>query len=237
MKNRQQIIAMGGGGFSMEPDNPRLDRYLLAQSGQDRPKICFLPTASFDSQDYIDRFYRSFLQLRCEPSHLSLKAPDLPDVTAHVLQQDILYVGGGDLMNLLDQWHKQRFDLVLRQALEQGVILAGVAAGSMCWFEAGLTEASPGQFAPAKGLGLLTGSNSIHYRSDPARRVAYHRYVLRGLMPAGIGAEDGVALHYVDGALSRVVSSRPEAFAYRVEARRNTLIERELAAEYLDPPR
>lgn len=233
MQTRQQIIAMGGGGFSMEPDNPRLDRYVLGQSGQDRPKICFLPTASFDSQDYIDRFYRAFLQLRCEPSHLSLKTPSVPDVANHLLGQDILYVGGGDLMNLLDQWHKQRFDLLLKEALEKGVILAGVAAGAMCFYQAGLIESSPGLFAPARGLGLLEGSSCVHYRSEPGRRIAYHRYLVRGLMPAGVGIEDGVALHYVDGNLHRSVSSRPEALAYRVEARLNTLIERELAVEYL----
>ncbi len=233
MQTRQQIIAMGGGGFSMEPDNPRLDLYVLAQSGQDRPKICFLPTASFDSQDYIDRFYRSFLQLRCEPSHLALKSPNVPDVANHLLSQDILYVGGGDLMNLLDMWHKQRFDLLLKQALEKGVILAGVAAGSMCFFESGLIESSPGLFAPAKGLGLLAGSNCVHYRSEPARRIAYHRHLVRGLVPAGVGVEDGVALHYVDGALHRAVSSRPDALAYRVEARLNTILERELSVDYL----
>jgi len=233
MTTRHQIIAMGGGGFSMEPDNPLLDRYVLEQTGQDRPKVCFLPTASFDSQDYIDRFYRAFLQLRCEPSHLSLKSPNVPDVKEHLLAQDVLYVGGGDLMNLLDQWHKQRFDLILKQALEKGIVLAGVEAGSMCWFEAGIVESTEGQYAPAKGLGLLEGSNCVHYRSDVARRVAYHRYVLRGIVPAGVGADDGVALHYVDGALARIVSSRPEALAYRVEARKNTLIERDLPVEYL----
>lgn len=236
MQTRQQIIAMGGGGFSMEPDNPRLDLYVLQQTGKDRPRICFLPTASFDSRDYIDRFYRFFGMLSCEPSHLSLKMPDMPDVERHVLAQDVLYVGGGDLMNLLDQWHKQRFDLLLKRALEAGVIVAGVAAGAMCLFAAGLTEASPGQYAPAKGLGILAGSCCVHYRNDAPRRVSYHRYMVRGLLPAGVGIDDGVALHYVDGALARAVSSRQGALAYRVEARMNALVERELAVDYLGAP-
>lgn len=235
MTTRHQIIALGGGGFSMEPENLLLDRYVLEQAGKDRPRVCFLPTASFDAPDYVERFYEAFGQLPCEPSHLTLKNPNVADVEAHVLAQDVLYVGGGDLMNLLDMWHKKAFDLLLKRAIERGVVLAGVSAGALCFFEAGVVESVPGHFAPAKGLGLLAGSHAGHYRADVPRRVAYHRSVLRGVVPAGVGADDGVALHYVDGTLERAVSSRPEGRAYRVEVRRYALLERDLPVTYLGP--
>lgn len=219
-----QIYVIGGGGFSMEPGNLALDKELLALSGKPKPKVCFVSTASFDSSDYIDRFYRAFLTLDCEPSHLTVKIPNVTNVRDHVMAQDILYVGGGDALNLFDQWQKTRFDLVIKEAYEAGIVLAGVSAGAFCWFEAGMTDSAPGQFAPVKGLGLLGGSLCVHYDSEPERKIAYQRFMLRGLIPPGMALDDGVALHYRDGALVRAVSSRPEARAYRVEVRKNTFV-------------
>ncbi|MBO9541079.1 peptidase E [bacterium] len=219
----KQIYAIGGGGFSLEPSNLALDKELLALSGKPKPKVCFISTASFDSGDYIDRFYRAFLTLDCEPSHLTVKIPNVASVRDHVMAQDILYVGGGDVLNLFDQWQKTRFDLVIKEAYEAGIVLAGVSAGAFCWFEAGMTDSAPGQFAPIKGLGLLKGSLCVHYDSEPERKMAYQRFMLRGLIDPGLALEDGVALHYVDGELRRAVSSREGAQAYRVEVRRNTI--------------
>ncbi|NYE08151.1 peptidase E [Bacillus niacini] len=99
----RQIIALGG-GFSMEPENTLLDTYILKQSRKDNPKICFIPPASGDSEDYIQRFYRFFQKQNCRPSHLSLFRPPKRDLESFILEKDIIYVGGGNTKNLLALW-------------------------------------------------------------------------------------------------------------------------------------
>src|SRR5690349_9526687 len=100
MRPKQQIVAMGGGGFGMEPRNPRLDRYILSLAGKPRPKVCFLPPAGRDSRDYIRRFHIALEKPPCHRSELTLFRRDARDPTQHLLEQDILYVGGGNTANL-----------------------------------------------------------------------------------------------------------------------------------------
>ena len=122
-------------------------------------------------------------------------------------------MGGGNTVNLLAVWRAQGIDRVLREAWERGVVLAGLCAGSMCWFEGGVTASFGRRLAPLHdGLGLLPGSNCPHYRE---RRDAYAAAVRSGL-PAGVAADDGVALHFVERRLAAVVASRPGRRAYRV---------------------
>lgn len=212
----KQIIALGGGGFSMEPDNPLLDRYILDQSGKRRPKICFVPTASGDSETYIDNFYHFFNGQDCEPSHLSLFKPPTKDIEAFVLDKDIIYVGGGNTKNLLVLWKEWELDAILRKAWEQGIVLAGISAGSLCWFEDGVTDSYGEQLEPIHSLGFLEGSNCPHYDGEIDRRPTYQKLIASGTIKAGVAADDGAALHYIDQNIHRIVSSRPTAKAYRV---------------------
>lgn len=213
----RQIVAMGGGGFSMEPDNPLLDRYVLKLAGKRRPRVSFVPTASGDAEGYIEKFYESFCKRRCTPSHLSLFRPSTKDLRSLVLSQDIIYVGGGNTFNMLALWREWKLDRYLKQAWGRGVILAGVSAGSICWFEGGVTD-SFGALEPLACLGFLSGSNCPHYDGEEERRGAYHRLVREGRLKAGYAADDGVALHFTGKRLAKVVSSRPDARAYRVAA-------------------
>ena len=135
-----QILAMGGGGFAMEPKNLKLDRYLLSLSKKKNPKVCFIGTASGDAEGYIQKFYKSFSNLACEPGHLSLFKPPPGSLRDFVLNQDILYVGGGNTRNLLVLWKEWGLDKILKEARLKGIILSGVSAGSICWFEEGLTD-------------------------------------------------------------------------------------------------
>ncbi|MGI2328279.1 Type 1 glutamine amidotransferase-like domain-containing protein [Planococcus sp. YIM B11945] len=212
----KQIIALGGGGFSMEPENPLLDLYILKQSLKELPKICFIPTASGDSQSYTEQFYEFFNQQNCEPTHLSLFKPPVKDLERFVLEQDILYVGGGNTKNLLALWREWGLDGIIRKAWEQGVVLAGISAGSICWFEEGVTDSFSEDLEPIKALGFLAGSNCPHYDGEENRRPTYRRLVEEQKLQAGIAADDGVALHYVDQELTEIVSSRSNAKAYRV---------------------
>jgi len=229
-----QIVTMGGGGFSMEPEPPLLDDFILSLARGSRPRICFVPTASADSDNYCLRFYDAFAKRNCLPAHLPLFVRRPGDLRAFVLDQDILYVGGGNTVNLLAIWRAHGLGQILREALDQGTLLCGISAGSICWFEAGVTDSFGPELAPiTNGLGFLPGSNCPHYDGQTSRRPAYQRMIAEGVLPAGHAADDGCALHFVEGKLKRIVSSRPNAKAYRVEMISNKLSETPLAAEYL----
>ncbi len=236
MKTLRQIVAFGGGGFSMESGNPLLDNYVLELSGSKRPKVCFLPSASGDADHYIVRFYRAFPAERCEASHISLfrreQGPE--DLRAHLLEQDLIYVGGGSVISLLGVWRAHGLDTILREAWERGVVLCGLSAGSLCWFSDAVTgfHGAPRQ---VEGLGLLPFSNCVHYERDSSRRSAYHDFLRAGMRP-GYAAEDGAALHFVDTELHRVVASRPEARGYRLDAVDEQVEEMGIATAYLGDP-
>jgi peptidase E len=234
-----QIVAFGGGGFSMEKDSSRLDDYVLSLCGTTRPRVCFLPTASGDADHYVVRFYRRF-SADCEVSHLSLFRRDQgtggveDDFQGHLLRQDLIYVGGGNVVSMLGAWRAHGLDAVLRKAWRDGVVMCGASAGSLCWFEDALS-AFHGAPRPIRGLGLLPYSNCVHYDAEPPRRAEYHRFVGEGMRP-GFAVEDGVGLHFRRTRLERVVSSRPDGCAYKVEpAGAGGVVEVRLEAELLDP--
>ena len=230
MSRPRQILAMGGGGFSMEAGNALLDEHALALTAVECPRVCFLPTASGDADHYIVRFYRAFPAGRCQPSHVSLFRRDggACDLADHLLAQDLVYVGGGSVISLLGTWNAHGVDGMLRRAWEAGVVMAGLSAGSLCWFEQGVT-AFHGESAPVRGMGFLPHSNAVHYDDKPERRAAYLRAVADGMTP-GYGTGDGAALHFVGAELAEVVTSRPHARAFHVTGDGET----ELVTRYLE---
>jgi dipeptidase E len=232
----RQIVAFGGGGFSMEKGNTLLDDYVLGLSGRERPRVCFLPTASGDADHYVVRFYRAFSPSVCEPSHLSLfrREQSVGDVREHLLSRDVIYVGGGSVISLLGAWKAHGIDLILREAWERGVVLCGLSAGSLCWFADAVT-AFHGPPQPVTGLGLLPWSNCVHFDAEPRRCAAYRQMLAEG-MPPGYAAEDGAALHFEGERLARVVSSRQGARAHSMRWTGKRVIRRPLAATYLGSP-
>jgi dipeptidase E len=236
--NERFIVAMGGGGFSMEPDNPLLDDHILdlarTTRGRERPRVCFLATASGDTPGYIADFYAAMAR-RSEASHLSLVVRTVDDIERHLLDQDVIYVGGGNTENMLAVWRVHGVDRALRAAWESGVVLAGLSAGSLCWFETGTTDSYGAGLAPlSSGLGFLPGSHAPHYDGESTRRPHYQKLIAEGALPAGYAADDGVALVFRGTALDEVVASRPGARAYRVERGPDgRAIETELPTRYL----
>lgn len=229
------IVAIAGGGFSTEPENPRLDHYVLSLARKALPKICFVPTASGDADGYIARFYDAFTVSRCLPSHLRLFSRKVQDLREFVLDQDIVYVGGGATAYLLASWRLAGLDQIFRQAWQRGVVLCGVSAGALCWFEAGLTDSFGRPLQPLRdGLGLLAGSFCPHYDGEKDRRSAFQRAVAESVVPPGIAADDGVGLVYRGTELAEIISSRAAARAWRVELTSEGVRETELIPRYLE---
>jgi dipeptidase E len=170
----------------MPERNPALDRLVLTLTGKPVPKICFLATASGDRGDQAMRFRERFDTWPCEPTVLSLfnLGRERIDPIEHLLAQDAIYVGGGSLRNLLAIWREHGIDQAMRTAWESGVVLAGVSAGALCWFEGGVSS-SGGAPEPVEGLGLLGGSLAVHRDSEPERLRVYHAAVAAGRLPGG----------------------------------------------------
>lgn len=235
------IVAMGGGGFSMEPDNPLLDDFILGLSRRQPARVCFVPTASADSPTYIVKFYRAFAG-RCVPTDLTLwdsqslarQPAQTSALASFVAEQDVIYVGGGNTANLLVLWRRHGLDELLRQAWSRGAVLAGVSAGMLCWFKGGVTDSFGGLEPLNDGLGLIDATACPHYDGEKLRRSTFHRAIAAG-MQSGYAADDGAALHFCGQNLVEVVSSRTHAGAYRVELRED-VVETRLPVRFLGPP-
>ena len=229
----RHIVALGGGGFSEEPDNPLLDDFILDLTGKPRPRVCFVPTASGDAAGYVQRFYDAFPAGRAQATHLPLFRRTEPDLRAFVFGQDVIYVGGGNTVSMLAVWRAHGLDVVLREAWERGVVLCGLSAGALCWFEGGTTDSFGNGLSPLQdGLSLLPGSFCPHYDSEPERRPTYHSSVLGGL-PVGYAADGGAGLHFVGTGLREAISARPDARVYRVERQGWRAAETPIATRFL----
>jgi dipeptidase E len=215
----RHIVAMGGRAEALE------DFVLEIARG---PKVCFLPTARGDDPWDIVQFYEQ-LGGRCRATHLRLFGVPPADLRDLLLEQDVIYVAGGNTANMLATWRVHRLTEILRDVWEQGIVLCGWSAGGMCWFEGGVTDSFGPALAPLDdGLGLLGGSFCPHYDGEETRRPTYRRLVAEGLLPAGYGVDDEAALHYVDTELAEVVSARAGATAHRVGSDGESILEARL---------
>ena len=196
--------------------------------------MCFVPTASGDAAPYIERFYAAFTRVECEPWHLSLFQPPHPALPDDLVGTDLVYVGGGSTANMLAVWRLHGVDVALRTAWEDGVVLCGISAGSLCWFEGGVTDSFGGLRSFTNGLKLLAGSNCPHYDVEPERRSAFHRAIARGELSPGYAADIGVALHFVATDFVEAVSERQNVAAYRVEARDGSVDEVRIVPKLLE---
>lgn len=225
---------MGGGGFSMEPRNPRLDRWLLSLTRRGNPRVLFVPTASGDAKSYVQRFYRAFRRFRCRPAHLDLFNRTGIDVRTQVLSQDLIYVGGGNTANMLAVWRVHGIDEALRTAWQDGVVLCGVSAGAICWFRGGVTDSFGPELQPLNdGLRFLPGSFCPHYDGEPLRRPAFHRFVAQQQLSAGHAADDGAAILFEERGIADAVRSRPRANAFRVRRHAGRAVEETLQSRLL----
>jgi peptidase E len=220
---KRQIVGLGGAG-STDGQTQRLVAHAVGLAGKDRPNVCVVPTAVGDDAGSVLRVYS-----RLPRGAVTTCVPFFPwppeGLRELVLAQDVVFVCGGNTANMLAIWRVHGFDRILREAWEAGVVLSGWSAGMICWFEAGVTDSFGPQLEGMRdGLGFLAGSACPHYDGEERRRPVYTRLVGDGF-PAGLAADDGVGLHYVDTELVEVVTVRPGAKAYRVEPDAETPLE------------
>jgi peptidase E len=227
MKPRQ-IVAMGGGVLAPDSGNFKLEEYIIASSRAQRPRICYVSTASGDDAAYVARFYESYGRFDVRLKTLPFFRRTPADLRAFLFECDVVHVGGGNTRSMLAVWRHWNFDQVLREAYERGIVLCGSSAGAICWFESGVTDSVAGDLTPMECLGILPGSNCPHYDAEKERRPSYQRMVREGLLPGGLACDDGAGAHFIDGSLARVVSARENARAYRVERTGKDVHERPL---------
>lgn len=217
MSVTRHIVAVGGGVLVPETDNFKLEGYILEACGKEKPRVAFVPTASGDDVSYVARFYESYGRFGAGLDVLRFFRRTPADLRDYLFAFDVVHVGGGNTRSMLAVWRHWGFDTVLREAWERGIVLCGSSAGSICWFDAGLTDSVAGDLSTMECLGLIRGSNCPHYDGEKDRRPAYQRLVAARSLAPGIACDDGAALHVIDDAFAEIVSARPNARAYRVE--------------------
>jgi aminopeptidase N len=193
----KQIIAIGGGGFGRVIKDLKIEKYIKSQSSKPNPKICFIPTATGDDQSYIDNFYKAFNELGCETSHINFFKRTI-DLKSHILNQDIIYVGGGNTKSMLAVWKEWGLDLILEEAYQEGIIMSGVSAGAICWFKNGITDSWADHQATIDCLGFVEGICCPHYDEEP-ERIPYVKDILTNKkIDSCLAIEGYTALHLID---------------------------------------
>jgi peptidase E len=228
----RRIVATGGSQAGEGDLGPLMTYFLLELVGRERPRICFLPTASADDRHAVTGFFDTFA-LRAEASWLPLFGRRDEDLRARLLAQDLILVWGGNTADMLAIWRIHGVDAILREAWAAGIVMAGMSAGAMCWFQAGVTDSFGPRLAPLHdGLGLLAGSCCPHYDAEPGRRPTYRSLIEDGF-PGGYAVDDQAALVFEGTELTEVVAATPGARAWRVERSSDGVIETELPSRYL----
>ncbi len=221
---QSHILAIGGGSFRPSPRYGFLEpsgllRYALDLTGEDRPRLGLLATALGDDANWLLKMYGAFRDWDVEVSHLTVfPMPNVDDPREYLLEQDVVYVSGGSVANLMALWRLHGLDEALAEAWRSGVVLTGQSAGALCWHVGGNTDSFGPRLRPwAEGMGLLPYSCGVHYDSDPQRRPLLHESIASGELPEGYAADEGVGLHYVGTELVQAVTVEPEGAAYKIE--------------------
>jgi dipeptidase E len=224
-----KIIAIGGGGFT-HGSEPNLDDFCLSETKCYRPRMAFIGTASDDDPLKIERFRTRFADVALSLVHLPMTLT-AAQLARNLEQVDLVYVGGGDTEKMVNAWRRDGWADVLSKACQSGVILAGVSAGAVCWFDTYLFSSGKGIMRPLPGLGLIPMGACPHYSSERDRRAALHAAVNAETMPASVAIDDGVAVAFENGHPTRVCIAQEGAGAYMVWRSPQGTIQKTLSIE------
>ena len=223
----QYIFPYGGG------QNKLFIKEIIKLTGKERPKICYLPTASGDSERSIIRWYDLVHDLSVEPSIQQVWISSYGQKESFeevLLSMDAIVVGGGNTLNMMAIWKAQGIDIVLKKALEKGIVLAGGSAGSLCWFDNGTTDSRPIELTVVEGLGFLPFSHSPHYDSEEYRRPLFQKNIENGIFKAGYAMDNYAGIIFKNGKPFKVVSLYEESNSYFVSLKDGEVVEEKLEA-------
>ena len=190
----KNIVAIGGGGFGRSLGSLDIEKYIISLISKKRPKICFIPTASGDSSLYKLNFYRAFSKLDCITSHIDFfsRTENLEEI---ILTQDIIYVGGGNTKSMLAVWKEWNLNKILQNAYERGIVMSGVSAGAICWFDKGVTDSFANKLTIIDCLGIVHGIACPHFDEEKEREPYVNDVIKREIIKSCICIEGNCALH------------------------------------------
>ena len=190
----KNIVAIGGGGFGRSLGSLEIEKYIVSLSNKKRPKICFIPTASGDSSLYKLNFYRAFSKLDCVTSHIDFFSRT-ENLEEKVLTQDIIYVGGGNTKSMLAVWKEWNLHIILQNAYKRGIVMSGVSAGAICWFDKGITDSFAKELTIMQCLGIVNGIACPHFDEEKEREPYVIDVISREIIESCICIEGNCALH------------------------------------------
>lgn len=208
----KQIIAFSSGGFSTEGYPSIVDNYILKQCTKVCPKICFLPHATDNAQEYSQKFNLNFSKYDAKLSWLSLFKPQTLDIESFLIDNDIIYVGGGNIRSMLALWREWGLDSILKKAYDNGTMLCGISAGAICWFDYGYAVLKPNEHIELKGLGIIKGILNVHQTELSKREEDFEKIVYK--YNVGYGLQDGIVLHFKNENLFNAFSTNVTSKGY-----------------------
>ena len=220
----KQIIAIGGGGFGRNPGVGTIEKYILEQSKKETPNICFIPTATGDDESYKVSYYSTLTKLNCNPSHLDL-FKRTPNLESMIMKNDIIFVGGGNTKSMLAVWREWGLDIILKRAYESGIVMSGVSAGAICWFDKGITDSWANKLNILDCLGFTKGSCCPHYDEEAQRKPSLSKFILNKEINDCFAVEGGCALHIVNDEVYKAVSFKENKNALLVKSENEQIIE------------
>ena len=222
-----QIIAIGGGGFGRNPNKPLIEEYIVNQSNASKPNILFIPTASAEDKGYTVNFYKAFGQFNTSLSVLNF-FQRTPRLDSLINKQDIIYVGGGNTKSMIAVWKEWKLDKLLYKAYNRGAILCGVSAGSICWFNKGITDSWASNLNIMDCLSILPGTCCPHYDSEADRRPIVHKLIEENTISECYASEDGAAIHFDNGEFKTALTFYKDSKSYLIKKENGKIIEDEL---------
>ena len=220
----KQIIAIGGGGFGRNPGVGTIEKYILEQSKKETPNICFIPTATGDDESYKVSYYSTLTKLNCNPSHLDL-FKRTTNLESMIMKNDIIFVGGGNTKSMLAVWRDWGLDIILKRAYESGIVMSGVSAGAICWFDKGITDSWANKLNILDCLGFTKGSCCPHYDEEAERKPSLSKFILNKEINDCFAVEGGCALHIVNDEVFKAVSFKENKNALLVKSENEQIIE------------
>jgi dipeptidase E len=224
-------ILLTGGSYG-----PVWMKYLIGLTGKEKPKVCFLPTASGDNQPYINYWLESAKKLSIDPYVQKVfieSSTQKISFEESLLGMDAILVPGGNTLDMMALWKAHGIDKVLKQAWEKGIVLTGSSAGAICWFHEGLSDSRPIALSSVKCLGFLKGSISPHYHSSKNRAATYQEMILKGDIKPGYGLDENAGLYFENETVAKVLAGDSKNKVYQVSVENGGIVEKVLEPEII----